>query len=163
MNFSDNIFKIYYRIGRALPFEVRRFPDGRVSDWYNSQSVLVTKIAPRGEYGKAWGYYLRNGERADSHWCLSDDIEPREIPCCGCGGWVLVNVIGEPTRNPDSEVIHKNKEEFHKLKSCELMKFGKYKGKTIQEIFVDNPSYLKWAETNVEGFAIDWDDLATDK
>lgn len=73
----DNIFKIYYQIGRALPFEVRRFPDGRVSDWYKSQSVIVTKIHPRKEYGDAWGYYYRNGKREDSYWCKKRILNPK--------------------------------------------------------------------------------------
>ena len=157
---KDNVFKIYYQIGRALPFEVRRFPDGRVSEWYRSQSVLVTKIAPKGEYGQAWGYYLRNGERVDEYWCKKDATEPQPIPCCGCGGWVLVNVIGEPTTTPDIDVAevleHKPND---KLGPSDTLKFGKYKGKTIAEIKVENESYLRWAEANVSGFCVDWSSL----
>lgn len=41
---SDNIFNIYYDIGRALPFEVQRFPKD-VTDWYKNQSVLVNRQA----------------------------------------------------------------------------------------------------------------------
>ena len=93
---TDNIFNIYYDIGRALPFEVQRFPKD-ATDWYKNQSVLVTEIHPRGKYGEAFGFYLQKGERADSYWCKKDETEPQLIPCCGCGGWSLVRVIGEPT------------------------------------------------------------------
>lgn len=41
---SDNIFNIYYDIGRALPFEVQRFPKD-ATDWYKNQSVLVNRQA----------------------------------------------------------------------------------------------------------------------
>lgn len=157
---ADNIFDIYYRIGRALPFEVRRFPDGRVSDWYRSQSVLVTKIAPKGDYGHAWGYYLRNGKREDSHWCRKSDTEPRPIPCCGCGGWVLVNAVGTPTTTPNTE---NDEAETPKPKDilgpADTMRFGKYKGKTIAQVKTEDEQYLRWAEANVAGFALDWEQL----
>ena len=155
----DNIFKIYYKSGRALPLEVRRFPDGRVSDWYKSQSVLVTKIQPRGEYGDAWGYYLRNGEREDSLWCKKDDIEPQPIPCCGCGGWVLIDVKGEPTQTPDDDVESLKYDPYNKLAPDAVLTFGKYKGKTIAEVFSENVSYLVWAENNVRDFWVDWKQL----
>lgn len=63
---SDNIFNIYYDIGRALPFEVQRFPKD-ATDWYKNQSVLVTEIHTRGKYGEALGFYLRKGERAETN------------------------------------------------------------------------------------------------
>ena len=91
---SDNIFNIYYDIGRALPFEVQRFPKD-VTDWYRNQSVLVTEIHTRGKYGEALGFYLRKGERADSYWCSKEETEPQLIPCCGCGGWSLVRLEPE--------------------------------------------------------------------
>ena len=154
----DNIFKIYYRIGRALPLEVRRFPDGRVSDWYRNQSVVVTKIAPKGEYGHAWGYYLRNGQRENAYWCKKSDAEPRSIPCCGCGGWVLVNVIGEPTATPDIDIEQASEHKPNdKLGPSDTMRFGKHKGKTLAEVKAEDEQYLRWAETSVSGFCVDWE------
>lgn len=147
----DNIFKIYYQIGRALPFEVRRYPRGVETPYYNSQSVLVTKIAPRKEYGNAWGYYLKNGERADSYWCEKDTIEPQPIPCCGCGGWILVKVIGQPTQEQKLNEANKI------MVATDKITFGKYKGKTIAEIKDIDLSYLQWAEKTISGFRINWD------
>lgn len=146
---SDNIFNIYYDIGRALPFEVQRFPKD-ATDWYKSQSVLVTEIHPRGRYGKALGFYLKNGERADSLWCKKDDTEPQLIPCCGCGGWSLVRVIGEPT------VEAKDKKPSTVFGPDDVLSFGKYKGRKVLDIYMENPQYLQWAEGNVRNFLVNW-------
>ena len=66
---QNNIMELYYDIGRVLPFTAQRFPDGRVSDWYRNQYVQVVRVEPHsrfGKYGTAYGFYYRNGERADS-------------------------------------------------------------------------------------------------
>lgn len=34
------------------------------------------------------------------------------------------------------------------------MAFGKYKGKTVKEVMYEDPSYLLWADDNVEGFEL---------
>lgn len=93
----QNLTEIYYNIGRALPFTAQRFPDGRVSDWYRNQYVEVVRVEPHGrggKFGNVFGFYYRNGERADAYendpehsWCTKDDTEPQPIPCCGCGSW----------------------------------------------------------------------------
>jgi hypothetical protein len=151
MNMNYNIFKIYYKIGRALPFEVRRFPRGVQTLWYSSQSVLVTKIFPRGQYGEAWGYYLKDGERSDSYWCSKDINEPQPIPCCGCGGWTLVRVIGQPIKQPDSELeLLKGKRKLIKL--TDLMPFGKYKNIPISVIKEKDPSYFQWMLANLRDY-----------
>lgn len=149
---SDNIFNIYYDIGRALPFEVQRFPKD-ATDWYKNQSVLVTEIHPRGKYGVALGFYLQKGERADSYWCKKDETEPQLIPCCGCGGWSLVRVIGEPT------VEAKEKKPTTVLEPDDILSFGKYKGKKVIEVYLENYQYLQWAEANVKDFLVNWQAL----
>lgn len=75
----QNLTEIYYNIGRALPFTAQRFPDGRVSDWYRNQYVEVVRVEPHGrggKFGNVFGFYYRNGERADAYendpehsWC----------------------------------------------------------------------------------------------
>lgn len=149
---SDNIFSIYYDIGRALPFEVQRFPKG-ASDWYKNQSVLVTKIHPKGKYGHAYGFYLQKGERADSYWCSKEETEPQPIPCCGCGGWSLVRVIGEPSAQSS------DKKPARVLEPEDVLTFGKYKGRKVLEVFYENPQYLQWAEGNVKDFLVNWQPL----
>lgn len=146
---TDNIFNIYYDIGRAIPFEVQRFPKD-ATDWYKTQSVLVTEIYPRGQYGEALGFYLRNGERADSYWCSKDETVPQLIPCCGCGGWSLVRVIGEPM------VEAKDKKPVTVLEPDDVLSFGKYKGRKAIEVYLENDQYLQWAEGNINNFLVNW-------
>lgn len=35
-----------------------------------------------------------------------------------------------------------------------IFTFGKHKGKTVKEIMFEDPSYLLWADDNVEGFQL---------
>ncbi len=35
-----------------------------------------------------------------------------------------------------------------------IMSFGKHKGKTVKEVMETDPSYLLWADDNVEGFEL---------
>lgn len=149
---SDNIFNIYYDIGRALPFEVQRFPKD-ATDWYKNQSVLVTKILPRGRYGDAFGFYLQKGERADSNWCSKEETEAQPIPCCGCGGWSLVRVIGEPTAEA------KEKKPATVLEPDDTLSFGKYKGRKVIDVYLENSQYLQWAEANVKNLLVNWQAL----
>ena len=149
---SDNIFDIYYDIGRAVPFEVQRFPKD-ATDWYKNQSVLVTEIHPRGKYGEALGFYLQKGERADSHWCKKEDTEPQLIPCCGCGGWSLIRVIGEPTVEP------KEKKPVTVLEPYDIINFGKYKGCKVIDVYLENHQYLQWADANVRDLLVNWQAL----
>ena len=39
------------------------------------------------------------------------------------------------------------------------MPFGKYKGRTILEVFTEDPQYLTWLQSNNREFRIDWDKL----
>lgn len=142
--FYSSFPEIYYNIGRILPFTAQRFPDGRVSDWYRNQYVQVVKVEPHGrfgKYGKVYGYYFRNGERADSSdspensWCKKDDTEPKEIPCCGCGSWFLLDIQGEPIEGNEVKVLGLD----------DIFTFGKYKDKTIKEVIDTDWNYVKWA------------------
>ena len=140
----NNIMELYYNTGRALPFTAQRFPDGRVSDWYRNQYVEVVKVEPRGKfgkYGKAFGFYYRNGVRENAwendpehSWCKKTDTEPQEIPNSGCGGWVLLESKGEPTGD-DVKLLGLDDEST----------FGKYKGKTIREVIDADWQYIRWA------------------
>ena len=149
----NNIMELYYNIGRALPFTAQRFPDGRVSDWYKSQYVQVVKVKPHGKYGKygkAFGFYYRNGERADSSdieglcWCKKEDQEPQEIPNSGCGSWKLLDIQGEPcSDNPKV------------LGLDDTIDFGKYKGVTLREVIEKDWQYIEWAVLQSQRLYVD--------
>lgn len=151
---SNSLISIWYNIGRALPFRAQRFPDGRVSDWYRNQFVEVHSVKPGGKggiYGHAYGFYFRNGVRAnasdrESSWCKIDDTEPKEIPCGACGSWVLLDILGEPTQE-HTKVYGLN----------DTLDFGKHKGKTLQEIIRDDFKWVEWALDYSDHFHCDID------
>ena len=146
----DNIFNIYYNIGKRTPFLVKRCEEGlsrslteeRRIDPNKDRTFLVEKVKPRGKYGKAYGKCFYNGIIDVTH--KKDD----EIPCAGCGEWVLIDVPGTPLE--DIFPIHK---------SDEIITFGKYKGKTFGEIFKIDSQYLHWLESTDRLFRIDFDEL----
>lgn len=151
---SNSLISIWYNIGRALPFRAQRFPDGRVSDWYKNQFVEVHHVKPGGKggiYGHAYGFYYRNGVRAnandrESSWCKIDDTEPKEIPCGACGSWVLLDIMGEPTQ------------EHTKIYGLDdILDFGKHKGKTLKEIIREDFQWIEWALNYSDHFHCDID------
>ena len=93
----DNIFNIYYNIGKRTPFLVKRCELGlarssseeRRIDPNRDRTFLVETVKPRGKYGKAYGKCFVNGRPDDSYRqeCYPD-IKDEEIPCAGCGEWV---------------------------------------------------------------------------
>ena len=157
-----SLISIYYNIGRALPFRAKRFPDGRVSDWYRSQFVEVHDVKPSGkggQYGCAYGSYYRNGERADATednpehgWCKKSDTEPKSIPCAACGSWVLLDILGEATSEP-TKIYGIN----------DVLESGKHKGKTLAEVVHSDWGWIKWASENSEHFFFDMDELMKER
>lgn len=158
----NSLISIYYNIGRALPFRAQRFPDGRISNWYKSQFVEVFDVKPRGKggkYGNAYGFYYRNGERADAtennpeqSWCKKSDTEPQAIPCAACGSWVLLDVLGEATAEP-TKIYGVN----------DILEFGKHKGKTLAEVIHSDWGWVKWASENAEHFFCDKDEVEAER
>lgn len=151
---GNNILSIYYKIGGALPFVARRFPGGRVSSWYASQCALVTRVEPggkSGKYGKAYGFYYRDGKREDSCWCKKDDTEPQEIPCAACGSWVLLDILGEPVTEP---VKH--------FGLNDVIDLGVYKGLTLSEVIHKDWGWVKWASLH-HHFTFNWDEVMSER
>lgn len=99
----DNIFNIYYNIGKRTPFLVKRCELGlarssseeRRIDPNRDRTFLVETVKPRGKYGKAYGKCFMNGKPDDTYRkeCYPN-IKDEEIPCAGCGEWVLIDVPG---------------------------------------------------------------------
>lgn len=155
---QNNIMELYYDIGRVFPFTAQRFPDGRVSDWYRNQYVQVVRVEPHGRFGKygtAYGFYYRNGERADSSdspelcWCKKDDTEPQPIPNCGCGSWALLEIQGEGAKEHEVKVLGLD----------DVFTFGKYKNKTIREVIDADWNYVKWAIIESQRLLADIDSI----
>lgn len=82
-----------------------------------------------------------------------DETEPQLVPCCGCGGWSLVRVIGEPA------VEAKGKKPATVLEPDDILTFGKYKGRKVIDVYCENSQYLQWAEGNVKDFLVNWQAL----
>ena len=153
---GNSLISIYYNIGRALPFRAQRFPDGRISDWYRNQFVEVHSVKPGGKggkYGKAYGFYYRNGERADAcdndpehSWCKKDDTVPQEISCAACGSWVLLDILGDATAEP-TRVYGLD----------DVLEIGMHKGKTLKEVIHNDWGWVKWASMHTEHFFFDID------
>ena len=66
---QDNIFNIYYNIGRRVPFQVKRTRTMNVDFRYNKEgrTFMVERVEPRGQYGKAYGYCLVDNVRNDEY------------------------------------------------------------------------------------------------
>ena len=137
----DNKFNIYYNIGKRTPFLVKRCELGlarasseeRRIDPNRDRTFLVETVKPRGKYGKAYGKCFVDGKPDDSYRqeCYPN-IKDEEIPCAGCGEWVLIDVPGVSL--DDIFPIHKAKD---------ILMFGKYKGKKFGDI-KDDTAYLEW-------------------
>lgn len=55
----DNIFSIYYNIGKRTPFVVKRVQGAYTEEFLYSpmgRTFMVEKVVPKGKYGKAYGY-----------------------------------------------------------------------------------------------------------
>lgn len=153
---KDNIFNIYYNIGKRLPFQVKRCEVGlaRSKDeetMYSSKgrSFIVERIEAHGKYGKAYGKCLVDGKPNNEYReNRYPEITNDEIPCAGCGEWILLDIPGcdmneiFPLRSPDY-----------------VINFGKYKGKTIQEIYAENPKYIYWLMSKDHYFRVNFDQL----
>lgn len=153
----DNIFNIYYNIGKRTPFLVKRCELGlarssseeRRIDPNQDRTFLVEIVKPRGKYGKAYGKCFVDGKPDDSYRQKGyPDIKDEEIPCAGCGEWVLIDVPGVSLD-----------EIFPIHKANDILLFGKYKGKSFGEIYKIDNQYLHWLEKTDRFFRIDFEEL----
>ena len=153
----DNIFNIYYNIGKRTPFLVKRCEVGlerssseeRRIDPNRDRTFLVETVKPKGKYGKAYGKCFVDGKPDDTYRqeCYPN-IKDDEIPCAGCGEWVLIDVPGVSLDKI-----------FPIHKANDILAFGKYKGKSFGEIYKTDNQYLHWLETTDRFFKIDFDEL----
>ena len=150
----DNIFNIYYNIGRRTPFLVKRCERGllrsqteeRRIDLNKDRTYLVEEVYPRGKFGKAFGRSYVDGILDESFG--DGDTQKNEIPCAGCGEWVLIDVPGVSL----DEVFPVNK-------AHDKLMYGKYEGKTFGEVYVIDTQYLYWLESTDRFLKIDFEEL----
>lgn len=131
----DNIFNIYYNIGRRVPFQVKRSRsmDTEFRHSTKGKTFMVERVEPRGKYGEAYGYCLIDNVRNDEYMHEVYPDNKGEIPCAGCGEWTLVDVPG----------VDMN-EVFPIHKADEVIPFGQHKGKTYAEVYKEDPKYIFW-------------------
>lgn len=150
----DNIFNIYYNIGKRTPFLVKRCELGlerssseeRRIDPNRDRTFLVETVKPKGKYGKAYGKCFVDGKPDDTYRreCYPN-IKDDEIPCAGCGEWVLVDV-------PEVDM----NEIFPVHKIDEILPFGMHKGKSIADIYKEDPKYIFWLLESDPYYKIDF-------
>ena len=147
----DNVFNIYFNIGKRVPFQVKRSPIGLKGsldiDYRYSQedrTFMVEKVVMKNnKYGTAYGYLMMDGVRDDNNWYM-DNYEKGTVPCAGCGEWVLIDIPGVDI----DEVFPMHGPDY-------VFPFGKYKGQTMLDVFRKDPGYLKWLSQD-KWFRIDF-------
>ena len=98
---KDNIFNIYYNIGRRVPFQVKRSRNDDLRHSKEGKTFMVERVEPRGKYGEAYGYCLIDNVRNDEYMKEIYPDNKGEIPCAGCGEWTLVDVPGVDKKDID--------------------------------------------------------------
>ena len=143
----DNIFNIYYNIGKRTPFQVKRSRslDKKFRYSKKGKTFMVERVEPRGQYGKAFGYCLIDDIRNDEYMKEVYPDNNGEIPCAGCGEWVLVDV-------PEVDM----NEIFPVHKIDEILPFGMHKGKSITDIYKEDPKYNFWLLESDPYYKIDF-------
>ncbi len=146
-----NIFKIWEQIGRITPFAVRR------ANWGSEYYTVVEKIeCEKMPYGKAYGFSTVNGTFTSHYSYDKKWRETQLIPCCGNYQWTLVD---DTMFNIEDikllfSLYQKVADRIHSK-----FYFGKYSGETIENVFIEDPNYIKWAITNIDKFFLDNDVL----
>lgn len=144
---SQNIFEIWDSIGRKTPFAVKR--DNWTEGYYTIIESVYCEELP---YGRAFGYPVNKGKRSDHYEYDKKWRTEGLIPCCGCYQW---NLVDESILEKYKERINATKPTIKKSKTITaLFYFGKYKGKTIEDVFIENPDYLEWTINNIDGFVL---------
>ncbi len=149
---KDNVFQIYYNIGKRVPFQVKRSPTGCKGSYdeeyrysQEGRTFMVERVEIHNRvYGTAYGYLMIDGVRDDNNQYM-ESYEKGTVPCAGCGRWVLIDVPGQDM----NEIFPEHKPNF-------VLPFGKYKGKTLAEIYASDPQYVLWLAESDRYFRIDF-------
>ncbi len=82
---ATNIFKLYTELDK-LPFAASR------SNWGDSDYIVVTNIIPKGNYGTAYGFPVRNGQPNDHFAYHRPWREEMILPNAGSFQWRHLDV-----------------------------------------------------------------------
>lgn len=148
-----NLFQIWEALGRKTPFAAIR------EHWKPGFYVVVERIeCEKMPYGDAFGVAAFNGRYSDRLEYDSKWEKTGLIPCCGCYQW---------THLPDADLsiskpLYTGRpvtDERIKTRSSTL-RFGKFNGRTVGDIFEQQPTYLSWLIENVAPFVLDRSTIA---
>jgi hypothetical protein len=144
---SLNIFEIWDGTGRQTPFAVRRDHLGE-EQWAIVERIECEKLP----YGKAFGYPIINGEKSDRFEYDEQWRNEKLIPCCGCYQWTLI----ENSEINDGKKLSSQYRKRLKMAFCisSALNFGKYKGQTVEQAFLQDQQYVEWALINIEKFCL---------
>ena len=140
---DQNVFQLWKSIGERLPFAVRR------NTWSKESYLIIHDIRiKKYPYGDAAGIFYNNDKPKSQ--------KPEPVSCAGCYQWELVDSSGSK-----NETYKGNNRKLKVYNKDDCFDFGKYyksefsKGhKTIEQVFKDDPSYIKWCLKNVESFCL---------
>ena len=142
---SLNIFQVWDSIGRKTPFAVRR--DNWSEEYYTIVESIECENLP---YGNAFGYPTINGQYSSHYEYDKKWRNNKIIPCCGCYQWTLVENADITKYKDGLKATQKTIKSAYTINS--QFYFGKFQGKTVEEVFRDNPNYIDWAINNIDKF-----------
>lgn len=147
---SKNIFQIWKEIGKKVPFGVRR------DNWSNEYYTIVEKIEiRRWPYGSAFGYPTINGKYSNHYEYSNEWVKAKLIPGAGSYQWTFAPVAKLPEMNKDNiPSQNKKNKKLNEFSKTSFFDFGKYKGKTLENIFKENPNYIFWCIRNIPSFYV---------
>lgn len=104
LNSTKNLFQLFAEV-KKLPFAASRH------HWTDHDLVVVTRIVPRGKYGHAFGFPVRDGASNDHFDYAACWRKQMEIPNVGSYQWRFIEVpderLSELVREFYSEVAPK--------------------------------------------------------
>jgi hypothetical protein len=142
---GQNIFQIWEAIDKKIPFAVRR------DHWQEKFYIVIENVeCDKMPYGKAYGYPTIDGEYSTFYDSDSKWKKEKIIPSSGVYGWALAE-------NPDLtryQAGFRATEKTIKGAFTILSRFymGKFKGRTVDSVFMESPSYIDWAIINMGNF-----------
>ena len=147
---SKNIFQIWKELGEKVPFGVRR------DNWSNEYYTIVERVEIyHYPYGKAYGYPTIKGEYSNHYDYNTEWVNNKVIPCGGCYQWTFVPDAKLPQiENHSTKPSKQRVKKFNLFYRTSILDFGKYKGKTLESVFVENPNYIFWCIKNIPSFFI---------